>query len=236
MAAVPTPDAPAWTSAHRPLVSPPCTTSASHAVRNTSGIAAASASDTRVGHAPSAGARARRSARRRRRRRRCPSPRRPAATASPARPTAATVPANSSPGISSVRRARVRVEAHPLQQVGPVQRRRARRRPAPPPARRPDRGRPRCRGPRDHHGSKDDGAHACQSTVCDRRRRLRRDDAGPRRRPGRPRSSSPSPMSISAPRAPITAGMPSSRASTAAWLIGPPSEVTTPPAMDSTRL
>ena len=37
-AAVPTPDAPAWTSAQRPLVSPPCTTSASQAVRNTSGI------------------------------------------------------------------------------------------------------------------------------------------------------------------------------------------------------
>ena len=47
---MPTPDAPAWTSAHRPLVSPPCTTSASHAVRNTSGIAAASARSTDAGH------------------------------------------------------------------------------------------------------------------------------------------------------------------------------------------
>ena len=44
IAAVPTPDAPAWTSAQRPLVRPPCTTRASHAVRNTSGTAAASAS------------------------------------------------------------------------------------------------------------------------------------------------------------------------------------------------
>ena len=34
---------PAWTSAQRPLVRPPCTTRASHAVRNTSGTAAASA-------------------------------------------------------------------------------------------------------------------------------------------------------------------------------------------------
>ncbi len=49
IAAVPTPEAPAWTSAHRPLVSPPWTTSASHAVRNTSGIAAASAELTAVG-------------------------------------------------------------------------------------------------------------------------------------------------------------------------------------------
>ena len=46
IAAVPTPDAPACTSAQRPLVSPPCTTIASHAVRDTSGIAAASASAT----------------------------------------------------------------------------------------------------------------------------------------------------------------------------------------------
>ena len=43
IAAVPTPDAPACTSAHRPDVRPPWSTSASHAVRNTSGIAAASA-------------------------------------------------------------------------------------------------------------------------------------------------------------------------------------------------
>ena len=42
IAAVPTPEAPAWTSAHRPLVRPPCTTRASHAVRKTSGTAAAS--------------------------------------------------------------------------------------------------------------------------------------------------------------------------------------------------
>ena len=50
IAAVPTPDAPAWTSAQRPLVRPPCTTSASHAVRNTSGTAAASASGSPCGH------------------------------------------------------------------------------------------------------------------------------------------------------------------------------------------
>ena len=49
IAAVPTPDAPAWTSAQRPLVSPPCTTSASHAVRNTSGTAAASARSSPAG-------------------------------------------------------------------------------------------------------------------------------------------------------------------------------------------
>ena len=53
IAAVPTPDAPAWTSAHRPLVSPPWTTSASQAVRKTSGMAAASASGTAVGTAMS---------------------------------------------------------------------------------------------------------------------------------------------------------------------------------------
>ena len=40
----------------------------------------------------------------------------------------------------------------------------------------------------------------------------------------------------SAPAAPITAGMPSSRAITAAWLSGPPSVVTTAPAMASTVL
>jgi len=44
MAAVPTPDAPACTSAVWPGCKPPCNTSASHAVMNTSGIAAASAS------------------------------------------------------------------------------------------------------------------------------------------------------------------------------------------------
>ena len=43
MAAVPTPEAPACTSAHRPLVSPLWRTRASHAVMNTSGKAPASA-------------------------------------------------------------------------------------------------------------------------------------------------------------------------------------------------
>ena len=50
MAAVPTPDAPACTSAHRPAVSPPCTTSASHAVRYTSGTAPASVSGSAARH------------------------------------------------------------------------------------------------------------------------------------------------------------------------------------------
>ncbi|CAB4661633.1 unannotated protein [freshwater metagenome] len=51
IAAVPTPDPPACTIAHLPDVSPPCTTSASHAVINTSGIAAASCSDIPAGTA-----------------------------------------------------------------------------------------------------------------------------------------------------------------------------------------
>ena len=42
IAAVPTPEAPAWTSAQRPLVRPPCSTRASQEVMNTSGTAAAS--------------------------------------------------------------------------------------------------------------------------------------------------------------------------------------------------
>ncbi|CAB4895510.1 unannotated protein [freshwater metagenome] len=48
---MPTPDAPACTNAQRPDVSPPCRTSASHAVKKTSGIAAASAREMLPGTA-----------------------------------------------------------------------------------------------------------------------------------------------------------------------------------------
>ena len=51
IAAVPTPDAPACTSAHRPLLRPPCSTSASQAVMNTSGMAAPSSVATDSGMA-----------------------------------------------------------------------------------------------------------------------------------------------------------------------------------------
>ena len=104
IAAVPTPDAPAWTSAHRPLVSPPCTTSASHAVRNTSGIAGrVLGRDRRRGSAAPGGSGSRR-ARRSTRPTRSPSRGRRSPSSSRAAPTAATVPAYSRPGISTSRR------------------------------------------------------------------------------------------------------------------------------------
>ena len=46
IAAVPTPDPPAWMSTAPPGASPPCATSASNAVIHTSGIEPASARDT----------------------------------------------------------------------------------------------------------------------------------------------------------------------------------------------
>ena len=229
MAAVPTPLAPAWTSAQRPLVSPPCTTSASHAVRNTSGIAAASSSPTAAGTAITW--------------RSCTAIR--SAYAPPA-----TMPITWSPGCHSRDprtdrthrsaelhpgdlerfRERVRVEAHPLQQIGAVQ----------------------CRGadvdhdvvrPADRIGdvldaedigttmrSEDDGAHGRQSGA-QARVMMRTSPAT-----GSSSTSSPSPIIDNAPVAPITAGMPSSRESTAAWLSGPPVAVTTPPAIASTML
>jgi hypothetical protein len=51
MAAVPTPEAPAWMNAQRPEVSPPWTIKASKAVRKASGIAAASGRPTASGTA-----------------------------------------------------------------------------------------------------------------------------------------------------------------------------------------